>query len=140
MQSCPGAPQHLFASEKKRHRFLWPEAASHQGMWLGQSSWSYIRAATPPPHLAAPVQLTPAPLHEMALQNPTCTRAGNDCRDPNPFSVLRSPWIAPNGNPLQYSCLENSREGGAWWATVHGVAKSRTRLGDLTSLYSAGVH
>ena len=33
-----------------------------------------------------------------------------------------------NGNPLQYFCLENSTDGGAWWATVHGVAKSRTRL------------
>ena len=31
-----------------------------------------------------------------------------------------------NGNPLQYSRLENSVEGGAWWATVHGVTKSRT--------------
>ena len=31
-----------------------------------------------------------------------------------------------NGNPLQYSHLENSVEGGAWWATVHGVTKSRT--------------
>ncbi|KAB0375259.1 hypothetical protein FD755_013751, partial [Muntiacus reevesi] len=31
-----------------------------------------------------------------------------------------------NGNPLQYSCLENSMERGAWWATVHGVAKSQT--------------
>ena len=29
-----------------------------------------------------------------------------------------------NGNPLQYSCLENSRDRGAWWATVHGIAKS----------------
>ena len=35
-----------------------------------------------------------------------------------------------NGNPLQYSCLENSMEIGAWWATVHGVAKSQTRLSD----------
>ena len=31
-----------------------------------------------------------------------------------------------NGNPLQYSCLENNMDGGAWWATVHGVEKSRT--------------
>ena len=31
-----------------------------------------------------------------------------------------------NGNPLQYSCLENPMDGGAWWVTVHGVAKSRT--------------
>ena len=33
-----------------------------------------------------------------------------------------------NGTPLQYSCLENPMDGGAWWATVHGLAKSRTRL------------
>ena len=37
-----------------------------------------------------------------------------------------------NGNPLQYSCLENPMDGGAWWATVHGVAKSWTRLSDFT--------
>ena len=37
-----------------------------------------------------------------------------------------------NGKPLQYSCLENPMEGGAWWATVHGVTKSRTRLSDFT--------
>ena len=37
-----------------------------------------------------------------------------------------------NGTPLQYSCLENPMEGGARWATVHGVAKSRTRLSDFT--------
>ena len=36
-----------------------------------------------------------------------------------------------SGNPLQYSCLENSTDGGAWWAIVHGVAKSWTRLSDL---------
>ena len=38
-----------------------------------------------------------------------------------------------NGNPLQYSCLENPMDRGAWWATVHGVAKSRTQLSDFTS-------
>ena len=37
-----------------------------------------------------------------------------------------------NGTPLQYSCLENPMYGGAWWAAVHGVAKSRTRLSDFT--------
>ena len=35
-----------------------------------------------------------------------------------------------NGTPLQYSCLENPMDGGAWWAIVHGVTKSRTRLSD----------
>ena len=37
-----------------------------------------------------------------------------------------------NGTPLQYSCLENAMDGGAWWAAVHGVAKSQTRLSDCT--------
>ena len=36
-----------------------------------------------------------------------------------------------NGTPLQYSCLENPMDGGAWWAAVHGVAKSRTRLSNF---------
>ena len=39
-----------------------------------------------------------------------------------------------NGNPLQYSCLENPMDRGAWWVTVHRVAKSRTRLNDLISV------
>ena len=37
-----------------------------------------------------------------------------------------------NGTPLQYSCLENPMDGGAWLAAVHGVAKSRTQLSDFT--------
>ena len=37
-----------------------------------------------------------------------------------------------DGNPLQYSCLENPVDGGAWWAIVHGVAKSCTGLSDFT--------
>ena len=37
-----------------------------------------------------------------------------------------------NGTPLQYSCLENPMDGGAWWAAVRGVAKSRAGLSDFT--------
>ena len=37
-----------------------------------------------------------------------------------------------NGTPLQYSCLENPMDGGAWWAAVHGVAKSQIRLSNFT--------
>ena len=46
-------------------------------------------------------------------------------------------WRSPgegNDNPLQYSCLENPMDWGAWWAAVHGVTKSRTRLSDFTYL------
>ena len=37
-----------------------------------------------------------------------------------------------NGNRLQWSCLENPRDGGAWWAAVHGVTKSQTQMSDFT--------
>ena len=48
------------------------------------------------------------------------------------YSCLNG-WIGEgNGTPLQYSCLENPMDGGAWWAAVHGVAKSRTRLSNFT--------
>ena len=40
-------------------------------------------------------------------------------------------WVG-NGTPLQSSCLKNPLDGGAWWAAVHGVVKSRTRLSDFT--------
>ena len=52
------------------------------------------------------------------------------CNAGDPGSIPgsgRSPGEG-NGNPLQYSCLENPMEGGAWWAAVHVVAKSRTQL------------
>ena len=45
-----------------------------------------------------------------------------------PFHFSLSCIGEGNGNPLQYSCLENPRDGGAWWAAIYGVAQSRTRL------------
>ena len=62
---------------------------------------------------------------------------GSDCKESaynvgNPASLPgsgRSPGEG-NGNPLQYSCLENPMDGGGWQATVHGVAKSQTRRSD----------
>ena len=45
---------------------------------------------------------------------------------------LGSTKVKGNGTPLQYSCLENPMDGGAWWAAVHGVAKSWTLLSDFT--------
>ena len=51
-----------------------------------------------------------------------------DVRDAGLIPGLgRSPGEG-NGNPLQYSCLENFMDRGAWWAAVHGVAKSQTQL------------
>ena len=54
-----------------------------------------------------------------------CTVARN-------WTVLRTKCGEGNGKPLQYSCLENPMDGGAWWATVHGVPTSRSRLSDFT--------
>ena len=52
------------------------------------------------------------------------------------LSLLYGPTLTSiredNGTLLQYSCLENPMDGGAWWAAVHGVTKSRTRLSDFT--------
>ena len=45
-----------------------------------------------------------------------------------------------NGNPLQCSCLENPRDGGAWWAAVSGVAQSRTQLKRLSSSSSSSTY
>ena len=50
-----------------------------------------------------------------------------------PFHFSLSSIGEGNGNPLQCSCLENPRDGGAWWAAVYGVAQSRTRLKQLNS-------
>ena len=51
-----------------------------------------------------------------------------DARDMGLIPGLGRPPREGNGNPLQYSCLENSVDRDAWQATVHGVAKSQTRL------------
>ena len=51
---------------------------------------------------------------------------------PSPgYQVSRSIVGEGNGTPLQYSCLENPMDGGAWWAPVHGVMKSQTLLNDF---------
>ena len=56
-----------------------------------------------------------------------------DARDAGSIPGLgRTPGVE-NGNPLQYSCLGNSTDRGAWWATVHGAAKSWTRLEKLST-------
>ena len=58
-----------------------------------------------------------------------------DTRDMGSILGSRYPGIE-NGNPLQYSCLENSMDRRAWRGTVHGAAKSQTRLSD----YSSGIN
>ena len=56
------------------------------------------------------------------------------------MAAVRSGWGRSsgegNGNPLQYSCLENPMDRGVWWATVHWVAKGQTLLSDFTFTFS----
>ena len=52
--------------------------------------------------------------------------SAGDVRDMGLIPGLGKSSGGGRGNPLQYSCLENPMDGGAWWATVHGVAKSWT--------------
>ena len=64
----------------------------------------------------------------LVVKNPP-TNAG-DIRDVNLIPGLGSSPGGGHGNPLQYSSLENFMDRGAWWAAVHGIAKSQTRLSD----------
>ena len=67
----------------------------------------------------------------MVKNPPTDAR---DARDTGLISGSGRPLRRENGNPLQYSCLENSTDRGVWQATVLGVTKSQTRLSDIHSL------
>ena len=60
-------------------------------------------------------------------------REESDTTERLPFHFSLSCIGEGNGNPLQCSCLENPRDGGAWWAAIYGVAQSRTRLKRLSS-------
>ena len=51
-----------------------------------------------------------------------------DLSNLNSIPAPSSPCGEGNGTPLQYSCLENPRDGGAWWAAVYGVSQNRARL------------
>ena len=69
----------------------------------------------------------------MALVVKNAQANAGDVRDAGLIPGLgRSPREG-HGNPLQYSCLENPKDRGAWWATVHIVAKTQTRLKQLST-------
>ena len=66
----------------------------------------------------------------------TGAEALGSCCPSTYLSMLYLWWGEGNGNPVQYSCLENPMDGGAWWAAVHGVARSWTRLSDFTFIFT----
>ena len=114
---------------------LWPIFIFMYGPQFGLDSW----------FLVYQYPIIPAPFVEKTLLSPlNCIcildfPGGSDSKasaynagDPGSTPGLgRSPGEG-NGNPLQYSCLENPMDGGTWQATVHGVVMSQTRLSDFT--------
>ena len=75
------------------------------------------------------------------MGQPLCSTLVYAVRDRNlaDFLIKMVPYASANregnGTPLQYSCLENPMDGGAWWAAVHGVAKSRTWPSNFTFIF-----
>ena len=102
-----------------------PETAAHQAPpsmgFSRQEYWSGV------PLLAVDIQ--------GFRGGPAVKNQGANAGDVRDMGLIPRSGRSPGegtSNPLQYSCLENPMEGGAWQATVHGVTKSRTRLSDFT--------
>ena len=136
--SCPQfLPASVFSNESTLH-MRWPKywsfsfsispSSEHPGLISFRMDWLDLLA----------VQGTLKSLTVRSLFAMNCFPGGSDgkesaiCNVGDPGSIPelgRSPGEG-NGNPLQYSCLENPMSRGAWRTAVHGVAKSRTRLSD----------
>ena len=67
------------------------------------------------------------------VKNPPAS--AGDTRDVGSIPGLGRSSGGENGNPLQYSCLENPMDRGVWWVTVHEVAKSQTQLSEHICIY-----
>ena len=94
--------------------FLVPESFVLAAVYIGRSPY----ACKPPTDRDFPA--------DTVLKHPSA-----NARDTGDGGLIPGWGRSPreeNGNPLQYSCLENSMDGGAWWATVHAATKSQTRL------------
>ena len=110
--------------------------------WGRPSRWEWFEGPWPS-HQRRQWQPTPVLLPEKSHGRRSlvgCSPWGryeSDMTEPLYFHFSLSCIGEGNGNPLQYSCLENPRDGRAWWAAVYGVAQSRTRLKRLSSSSSS---
>ena len=105
-----------------------PEAHDQEGcvIWCSLSSWALFSCVEKAmaPHSSSLAWKIPWTEEPGRLQSMGSLRVGHDWATSLSLSCVGG----GNGNPLQCSCLENPRDGGAWWAAVYGVAQSRTQL------------
>ena len=128
--------QHQFRSFNNRWEMAFTPIGCGPGRTTHQGCISYMDSR---------VILTKTGITALFLESKTCaeilTASGSDIQNIKEFSRSTQVYSGEgNGNPLQYSYLENPMDRGAWWATVHGVAKSWTRLSDFTSLHFTQVY
>ena len=108
-----------------------PMMKQHEWMRKNCLSLENQREKAMAPHSSTLAWKIPWMVEPGRLQSMGLLRVGHDWATSFHFSL--SCIGEGNGNPLQCSCLENPRDGGAWWAALYGVAQSRTRLKQLTS-------
>ena len=98
--------------------------------WIGKIPWRRWQAT--------PVLLPGESLGQRSLVGYSpLGRKGSDTTERLHFHFSLSCTEEGNGNPLQCSCLENPRDGGAWWAAISGIAQSQTQLKQLSSSSSS---
>ena len=107
----------------------------NSSVWLLLRKASRFMEKTMAPHSSNLAWTVPWMEEPGGLQSMGLLRV--DTTEQLPFHFSLSCIGEGNGNPRQCSCLENPRDGGAWWAAVHGVAQSQTRLKRLSSSSSS---
>ena len=105
----------------------------------GPFAWAYTKVLEKAmaPHSSTLAWKIPWMVEPGRLQSMGSQRVVHDTTEWLHFHFSLSRIGEGNGGPLQCSCLENPRDGGAWWASVYGVAQSQTRLKRLSSSSSS---
>ena len=137
-----------FLDHKRRHVKL-SESKNHWNILEGKDTisravikfhfyQSFLLLHTMAPHSSTFAWKIPWMEEPGRLQSMGLLRVGHDWA--TSLSLFTLCIGEGNGNPLQCSCLENPRDGGAWWAAIYGVTQSRTQLKQLSSSSSSNVH
>ena len=118
----------------KYHWCVWGVLTVYGPHWVCPSSWHHWRRQWHPTPVLLPVK---SHGQRSVVGCSPWGRKESDTTKRLHFHFSLSCMGEGNGNPLQCSCLENPRDGGAWWAAVYGVTQSRTRLKRLSSSSSS---